>query len=494
MARTDLDDDSELSILDISDVDKVKQHTLPFPSNVALLTASQAVKSVVRWLRNENTTRYFEQHPVARDAIAVAVREVTHSTALATPTSTPYNPHTPIDQALTHLSPPYIAHEESDPVDQTSTLLLPLHIAQAERGDSNDSTDLHKLSPDQISPAAQQELESGSHPPDYSSIEHGDKLDSEHATSDSQHSAGLEVSTPATRDKPRKRKHNFEGCGKFKEARIEVTGTTDTELGEKGLQCFKQITSRPVPIRDEQFGQRPEMFEGAQNTQLSIAVTPPTLPEAAVTSRHSSEPPSATESATKLAEGESDRFVELPADLRAKLHTIGDESTLATIMDYAEYTANPPPSADYCADTLEEYQSPDTTSDQRFRVLRNRIVRDEAEEEIVKYLRFNIRISKLFALAELSIRYSEEKEARGAVPKKRRKKELPRLSPKDRFADLLFPEIGNIEGEGERNVARKEAKGTFSYWITLGKPLAEMAQRFGSLILLILPENLTMTE
>jgi hypothetical protein len=56
MARTDLDDDSELSILDTSDVDKVKQHTLPFPSNVALLTASQAVKSVVRWLRNENTT------------------------------------------------------------------------------------------------------------------------------------------------------------------------------------------------------------------------------------------------------------------------------------------------------------------------------------------------------------------------------------------------------------------------------------------------------
>ncbi|OBT60235.1 hypothetical protein VE03_10210 [Pseudogymnoascus sp. 23342-1-I1] len=255
-------------------------------------------------------------------------------------------------------------------------------------------------------------------------------------------------------------------------------------------------TSRvvPVPIRDEQFGQRPKMLEGAQNTQLSIADTPPTLPEAAVTSRHSSESPSATESATKLPEGESDRFVELLADLRAKLHTIGDESTLATIMDYAEYTANPPTSADYCADTLEEYQNPDTTSDQRFRVLRNRIVRDEAEEEIVKYLRFNIRISKLFALAELSIRYSEEKEARSAVPRKRRKKELPRLSPKDRFTNLLFPEIGNIEEEGERNVARKEAKGTFSYWITLGKPLAEMTQRFGSLILLILPENLTMTD
>lgn len=479
---------------------------------------------MVRWLRNENTTRYFEKHPVARDAIVTAVREVAHSTALATPISTPYNPHTSIDQALTPLSSPSIAHEESDPGDQTSTLLLPLHIAQTERVDLNDSTDLRKLSreaSDQTSPAAQQELENGSQPPYCSSIEQGDTLDSEHATNDSQHSASLEVSTPAehndvsdndahpnglpstqtptslvqyrantARCQPRKRKHNFEDCSKFKQARIEVTDTTDAELGDKSLECSKQIISQPVPIRDEQFGQHPEMLEGAQDTQLSIAITPPALPEAAVTSRHSSEPPSAAEP----PEGQSDRFTELPADLRAKLRMIGDESTLATIMDYMKYTANPPPSADNCADTLEEYPGPDTTSDQRFRVLRNRIVRGEAEEDIVKYLRINIRISKLFALAELSVRYSEEKDARSAVPKKRRKKELPGLSPKNRFTDLLFPEIGKIEGKKERNKARKEAKGTFSYWITLGEPLAEMAQRFGSLILLILPENLTMSE
>lgn len=73
----------------------------------------------------------------------------------------------------------------------------------------------------------------------------------------------------------------------------------------------------------------------------------------------------------------------------------------------------------------------------------------------MKYLRFNIRISKLFALAELSIRYSEEKKTRSALPKKKREKELPRLSPKDRFTNLLFPEIGNIEEEGERNVRAK---------------------------------------
>ncbi|KFZ16874.1 hypothetical protein V501_02027 [Pseudogymnoascus sp. VKM F-4519 (FW-2642)] len=509
MARPDPDEDSELNNLNTSDVDK-------------------AVKSVVRWLRNENTTRYFENHPVARDAILTAVREVTHSTALATPTSTPYNSHTSIGQALTPLSSPSIAHEESDQSDQTSTLLLPLHIAQAKSGDFNDSTDLQKIprdAPDQTSPAAQQELENGSQPPYYSSIEHGDTLDSEHATNGSQHCAGLEASTPAehndvsdndahpnglpftqtptslvqyrsntARDQPRKRKHNSEGCGKFKQARIGVTDTTDAELGDKSLECSKQITSQPVPIRDEQFGQHPEMLEGAQDTQLSIAVTPPALPEAAVTSRHSSEPPSATE----LPEGESDRFTKLPADLRAKLRMIGDESTLAAIMDYVNYTANPPPSADYCADTLEDYQGPDSTSDQRFRVLRNRIVRDEAEEEIVKNLRVNFRTSKLFALAELSIRYTEEKDSRSAVSKKRRKKELPqelpRLSPRGLLTDLLFPEIGNIEGEEERNNAREAAKGKFSYWITLGDPLAELAKRFGSLILLILPESLTISD
>jgi hypothetical protein len=467
---------------------------------------------VVRWLRNENTTRYFEKHPFARDAIVTAVREVTHSTAIATPISTPYNPHTSIDQAPTPLSSPSIAHEESDPGDQTSTLLLPLHIAQTERVDLNDSTDQRKLSrdaSDQTSPAAQQELENGSQPPRCSSIEQRDTLDSEHAANGSQHSASLEVSTPAkhndvsdndahpnglpstqtptslvqyrsntARCRPRKRKHNFEDCSKFKQARIEVTDTTDAELGDNSLECSKQITSR-----DEQFGQQPEMLEGAQDTQLSIAVTPPTLPEAAVTSRHSSEPPSAAE----LLEGESDRFTELPADLRAKLHMIGDESSVATIMDYVKYTANPPPSADCCADTLEEYPGPDTTSDQRFRVLRNRIDRGDAEEEIVKYLRINIRISKLFALMELSVRYTEAKEARSAVPKKRRKKKLPGLSPKNRFIDLLFPEIESIE-------AREAAKGTFSYWITLGDPLAKLAKRFGSLILLILPESLTISE
>ena len=616
---------------------------------------------MVRWLQNEKTSRYFEKNPVARDAIVRAVREVTHSTALATPISTPYNPRTSIDQPLTSLSSPSIAYEESDPGDQTSTLLLPLDNAQTERVDLNDSTDLRKLSleaSDQTSSAAQQELDNGSQPQCCSSIEQGDTLDSEHGTSDSQHSASLEASTPAehndvsdndahpnglpstqtptslvqyrsntARRESRKRKHNSEDYSKFrlniarrqpqklkhsfddrcklKQARTDVTDTTDAELGDKSLEGSKQITSQPVPIRDEQIGQHPEMLEGAQDTQPSIAVTRTTpastpyntdipgepapardvedssgdsqpsanlddwtsssdgddrqdgwssgdsqhaanlddLPPSSeadcrgsqpldgtevylgsrspqlsetdeiqsapdrkdethgqrpdtsdagqdLVSRHSSEPPSATE----LPEEESNRFTKIPADLRAKLRMIGDESTLAALMDYVNYTANPPSSADYCADTLEDYQGPDTTSDQRFRVLRNRIVRDEAAEEITKYLRVSFRISKRFALAELSIRYAEAKDARSAVPKKRRKLEFPGLSPRGRFTDSLFPELGDIEGEEERNKARETAKGKFSYWITQGDPLAELAKKFGSLVLAILPENLTVTE
>ncbi|KAH6667785.1 hypothetical protein B0J14DRAFT_675784 [Halenospora varia] len=78
------------------------------------------------------------------------------------------------------------------------------------------------------------------------------------------------------------------------------------------------------------------------------------------------------------------------------------------------------------------------------------------------------------------------------MPKKRRKRELPRLSPKDRFTDLLFPETKGTEEWGEeRKEARKKAKAKLSYWISLGEPLARMTQRFGYSILLRLPAKLT---
>jgi hypothetical protein len=62
------------------------------------------------------------------------------------------------------------------------------------------------------------------------------------------------------------------------------------------------------------------------------------------------------------------------------------------------------------------------------------------DEKSIKQWRIAVRISKRVALAELIGKYIEERDARRAVPKKRRKKQLPQSSPKDQFIDLLFPE------------------------------------------------------
>lgn len=62
-------------------------------------------------------------------------------------------------------------------------------------------------------------------------------------------------------------------------------------------------------------------------------------------------------------------------------------------------------------------------------MLQNRIVKDEKAEKIVKYLGISICISKRVALAELIGRYTEERDARTAMPKKKRKMELPQSSP-----------------------------------------------------------------
>jgi hypothetical protein len=87
-------------------------------------------------------------------------------------------------------------------------------------------------------------------------------------------------------------------------------------------------------------------------------------------------------------------------------------------------------------------------------VLKYRIVRDETAEKTAKYLGVGIRILKRVALAELIGSYIEGRDARTAMPKNRRRRELPRLSPKDRFTDLLFPETKQTE-EVEREKTRE---------------------------------------
>jgi hypothetical protein len=106
-------------------------------------------------------------------------------------------------------------------------------------------------------------------------------------------------------------------------------------------------------------------------------------------------------------------------------------------------------STEDCADALEQDAGSNiiSTSDRRLRELKNRIMRDEKDEKTFKHKQIAARISKRIALAELVGRYIDERDARRALPKKRRKKQLPQSSPKDRFTDLLFPQTLNYNGD-----------------------------------------------
>jgi hypothetical protein len=99
--------------------------------------------------------------------------------------------------------------------------------------------------------------------------------------------------------------------------------------------------------------------------------------------------------------------------------------------------------------------------------------------------------------------YLEEVKPRRVEPRKTKRKMPGRLSVKDRFLDVMFPDtIGwkdrqpsKKEGEQdeEEDNPREKAKEKFKYWIQLGEPLARMSQRFGVSILLRLPKRLTDT-
>jgi hypothetical protein len=97
-------------------------------------------------------------------------------------------------------------------------------------------------------------------------------------------------------------------------------------------------------------------------------------------------------------------------------------------------------------------------------VLKDYIIQDKTTKKTVKYLGVAIYISKRVALAELIGSYIKERDARTAIPKKRRRRELPRLSPKDYFTNLLFLETKQtIKEDKERKDARKKAKAKLSY-------------------------------
>jgi hypothetical protein len=143
--------------------------------------------------------------------------------------------------------------------------------------------------------------------------------------------------------------------------------------------------------------------------------------------------------------------------------------------------------------------------DRRLQQLRFLIESQIKKEETLKTLKMVARVLKRVYLVELTASYMEENQAKKAASKTRRKKDLPRLSPMDRFTDLLFPETMKFKNQRTsrnkgRQVSQKvgcprqAAKRTLEYWIRLGEPLVRMVQRFGHGTLLLLPEDLTDTK
>jgi hypothetical protein len=73
----------------------------------------------------------------------------------------------------------------------------------------------------------------------------------------------------------------------------------------------------------------------------------------------------------------------------------------------------------------------------------------------------------------MTSRFIEERDAWKTTTKKRRKPNEIRLSPRDRFVNVLFPETIKYKGEHisqEKKEQRHAAKEKFERWIRLGEP------------------------
>lgn len=142
-------------------------------------------KYFVSWLRNQETTRYFEDHPTARDTIVSVVREVTRPKPLPTPAPTPCNSNAPGKQASTLLLSQHITQEEPGRDERAPPPLVSQYVALGEF-DYNDPADQHEslsgVHHDESSSAAQQEHEQGSLPSKHTHIEVADDYGSERSS------------------------------------------------------------------------------------------------------------------------------------------------------------------------------------------------------------------------------------------------------------------------------------------------------------------------
>ena len=291
------------------------------------------------------------------------------------------------------------------------------------------------------------------------------------------------------------------GSRRSKRPRIEDGDETNVELESGNSQHSAGLENQPTP--DKSGKPTSQQLEGSDIGQDDQASRPTvaslTRPVAKLPCRSSKS--KSPKTMDHLHNTESDRFTELDLDLRSKCQMIADVETLEWTREYLSSIQNPTLCVSNKAneDIPRQIGSLDivTASDQRLRELKDCIIRDEKTKKSPNVSTRNAQVSERLHLAEMISRFIEERDAWKTTPKKRRKRNEIRLSPRDRFVNVLFPETMKHKGERisqEKKEKRHAAKEKFECWIRLGEPWARMVQRYGYFIILLIPKELSNEE
>lgn len=420
------------------------------------LTGLQAFKCVVRWLRNEQTTRYFADHPAARETIVNTIQEVTRSKALLTPAATPCNSHLPDEQASILLSLPNTTRESSAHDSTPSSPIVSQHIRRQKNRGSTDEDD------------AEDEQDNG---PQCCALLDNLALPDHHNDVQDNCSDGQFVGKRVKSS--RKRKVDSQDGGVSKRLHVEIESESSDLESASPSEC--RLGNSQGESQDVQH----EVLRAHENRKDSIAT------------------PADTDS----------RFTSLSLSVRAKLSRIADDRTITALWEYLQFKKTVLASTNdssICADAAEADTCLDSVSasHRRLMELKTCIIRNEQEEKSLKLRRLSVRITKRVALVELIGKYIEERDAWRATPKRIRRKQPSQPSLKDRYTDLLFPEAMKSEDEQltqtiqttqvvKDKTLRQEAKKKLDSWIQLGEPLVRIAQRYSIGVVPLLPAGVT---
>ena len=465
----------------------------------------------------------------------MVLKAVTLPKLLPTPASTPSNTDIPGEPAPAPIPPQFIEQEvESNSdrdADQHASPFIEPHDQSSRAVDNRDESlfvDPH----DHDSPATQKV---GGHgvPPHQAYVEDAEDSSGDSQPSanlddwiprcdgyDSQHAADLDDLLPSSdrqdgkllrqgatssksqrSNKSSKRKQNFRDRKDPKRLQIKALDGTEAYLGSRSPQLSEAYELQSTPDRgDETDSQRPDSPDGGQDSGFSTpsATSPPspTAPEKACGSRKS--PTEHNPSAEHTI-----AFADLPADLRAKAQMIGDIKTRGVAWHFFHYIDSwfsGPTNGSNAEPNPDDYVPSTSSLDQRLRELKVGIITQEKTAKSIKNMKIVARVFRRVYVAELAHRYKEETAAREAERKKGRKDNLPVLSVKNRYTNLLFPEAiktcgvkkqSKKKGKKKKIDPRKQAKGKLEYWLKLGRLLDKLAQRYGIGIILLLPNKLT---